>query len=198
MKSRFILSFFLFFSLVSPFASAVPITSIADPALAGATLLDFDSYTSNGYLGNFTNGNVSFVNIEQYGNNYYSSDAYGPGTSGRKISLYFSGYMTFSTAVSAVSFSLGAFNSPWTIQALNGNGDIIESLLVNTRCCNVATYGFATPDIAAIKLFTWGGDIIVMDDLRYVMTSVPEPSTPLLLLAGLTGLLFSHKRSKSV
>lgn len=197
MKSRLVVSLFIAFLFVSPFASAVPITSSSDTALAGATLVDFDEYTTNRYLGDFTNGNVSFVNTNRYGSNYFSYTASLPGMSGRYISLYSSGDMVFSTAVSAVSFDLGAFNDPWIIQAFASDGNLIESTSVNVNCCNVATYGFAANDIASIKLLTSSSDIIVMDNLRYVSTTVPEPSTLSLLLVVLIGILFARQLKRN-
>lgn len=181
-------------------ANATPITSFADSALNGADTIDFDSYTTNEYLNDFSVGIVNFHNERSPNGNYFASDAFLPGESGRHIGLYDEGYITFDGGVDAVAFMLGAINTDWVIQAFSSTGSLIEAIdIINPSCCTPQVYGFVADNIGAIRLNSTipiqFGDAVVMDNFKYVK-SVPEPSTLALFLTALAGFsLASRKRA---
>ena len=183
------------------FANAIPITSYAVPALNGADIINFDSYTTNEYLNDFSVGTVNFVNERAPNSNYFASDAFLPGESGRHIGLYDEGYITFDGGVDAVAFTLGAINTDWVIQAFSSTGSLMETIdIINPRCCTTQVYGFVADNIGAIRLNSTipiqFGDVVVMDTLAYV-NSVPEPSTFALFLLGLAGISLASRKHAS-
>lgn len=176
-------------------AAASPITDFADARLAGASLLDFDAYTGNGYLNDFEAGIVNFHDDNPFSGNYFAQDAHQPGMSGRMIGLYGEARITFDVAVSAVAFSISAFNSDWTMQTLDQAGDVLETIALDKPVGSFPVVrGAGGYDFWGVQLFDSGSpmDITTMDNLTYAASSVDEPSA--LSLLALSGILiaFSH------
>ncbi|MEZ5541061.1 MAG: VPLPA-CTERM sorting domain-containing protein [Pseudomonadota bacterium] len=171
-------------------AYAAPITDFSDPALANGVTINFDQYTTNEYLNDFSVGPVSFVDTIQFGGNYFSQDAFGIGQSGRVIGLYGEALINFDTPINAVAFSLMAINATsWEMNALNANGDLIEHLNIVKPIGSAAkVFGIAAPGISSIQILSGTSginlDAITMDD--FVYATVPIPSAVLLLLSGIT------------
>lgn len=174
---------------------AAPLTSFNDTALNGSSIVDFDNYTNNEYLGNFTEGDVNFHTTRFGGQNYFSSDAFIPGESGRHIGLYGEASLSFNEGVSAVAFNLGAFNTNWIIEAFSETGSLIDTLNINSACCGMNVFGFSGLDIWSLEFTALGTDTIVMDELRYV-SSVPEPSTFILMMMGIA--LITFRKNKAI
>lgn len=159
----------------APLSSSAPITSLRDESLRGSAIINFDNFTENVYLSNFSVGPVNFHNEIQYGGNYFVSNAFLPGESGRHIGLYGQGYITFDNAMSSFAFMFGALNSSWHIEALNSSGEVIESIdLINPSCCGSNVYGITADDIWGIRLYSESTtlDAAVMDNFHYV-SAVP-------------------------
>ncbi|KPJ90214.1 MAG: hypothetical protein AMJ53_14480 [Gammaproteobacteria bacterium SG8_11] len=196
MNRNYLTIFATLLLLNSSASLAVPITSFNDPSLTGAKTIDFDNYTTNAYLNDFSVDVVSFHNEIQYGSNYFVSNAFLPGHSGNHIGLYGGGYVTFDGGVNAVAFSLGAINNNWSIEAFSQTGDSIEKLdIINPTCCSPKVYGFAANDIWGLRFTSVGTtlDVTVMDNFKYVV-SVPEPFTSLLFAVGLVGISLTSRR----
>ncbi len=185
-------------------ASATPITSMADPSLSGATVIDFESVA----LGEYGSLALSGVTINGIGGTMTICDGCGGGggsfgdvgrslqnTSGTPTSFD----LVFDGLVSAFGIVGGAVNHPWTYTAYDSSNNILETLNLNDPCCSGFFNGIATNGIARVNL-SGGGDWVVFDNLAFVSqgsNSVPEPGTLALLGLGLSGLLFSRKK-KSV
>jgi hypothetical protein len=50
-------------------SSAASISDFNDPSLAGGVLINFNQFTTNEYLNDFTVGTVSFIDTIQFGGN---------------------------------------------------------------------------------------------------------------------------------
>jgi len=195
-RLKLITAFSLFFPLFPAFGA--PITDFADPLLNGASVVDFDNYTSDGYLNDFETDIVNFHNDRQFGSNYFATDAYQTGMSGRIISLYGEARFTFDSAVNAVAFTLSAFNSDWTLQTLDQAGGLIEQItLPNPVGSAPVVRGVGGYDFWGVQLFDSGAttDIVTMDNLHF-NSSVPEPPT-VFLLSLFLGFLGMFQRGKT-
>jgi len=185
-----------FLFLYAPLSLSATISSFGDSSLSGAAIIDFDGFTENVYLNDFSVGSVNFHNQAQYGSNYFASDAFLPGESGRHIGLYGEGYITFNESVSSFAFLFGALNSSWHIEAVDSSGVLIESIdILTPACCGPKVYGIAANDMRAIRLFSDATtiDAAVMDNFHYV-TPVPLPPAIVLFASGLFFLLGIKKK----
>jgi len=185
---------------------AAPITSFSDSSLIGADLINFDNY-DDGYISSgayqHKDDIVNFNLDHIYGNNYSVGDAYSyTGQSGKNIILYDKANFSFDETVSAFAFSLAAINAPWTIEAYDITGTLIESQTITTSCCGGSVYGIAASGIAEINMFftetssSWY-DAILLDHFTYKKEpsmQVPEPSIFTLMILGLAGVFFQRKR----
>ena len=183
--------------LYSPVSISTTISSFGDSSLIGASIIDFDSFTDNVYLNDFSVGPVNFHDEIQYGGNYFASDSFLPGESGRHIGLYGEGYITFDNAMSSFAFMFGALNSDWHIEAYNGTGALIESIdLINPFCCGPDIYGITANDIWSIRLYSDATtiDAVVMDNFHYV-SAVPIPPSFVLFISGIFCLFGLKKKN---
>jgi hypothetical protein len=186
-----------------------------DPALAGGTVITFDSAPS-GAFSSLTLGNVTFGGVGddftignafvgQY-NTYGTQCLYNPATdeAGNFDLTQFT--FTFSGLVSAFGFNEGASNSDWTLSAYSSTNTLIESdVLPQTEFDNDGDYfGISAPGISYATLtedpnYT-AGDYILIDNFTTVAggtVSAPDSgSTALLLIVGLGAVLaVSYRRN---
>lgn len=184
-------------------AQASPITSPGDPALAGATVQDFNAVAAGEYMslslpGVTINGNGATMTICNGCGG--GSGAYGDvgmslqNTGGSPMSFD----LVFSTAVSAFGIQGGAFNGAWTYTAYDSLNNVIETLNLSHPCCGPYFDGIAHNGIARVNL-SGGGDWVVFENLEFVAGStgnVPEPATLAIFGLGFAGLAASAKRKQ--
>ena len=178
----------------------------AIPALAGGTVLTFDSVASGTYSSIALSG-VTFS--ADAGNLIWIDNAYiGQFNTFGTQSLH-NNYdpqsfntltMTFSSPVSAFGFFWGASDSQWTLNAYDASSTLIESFLLPvTGGSNAGDFvGLIDPGIASATLVGTGGDFIFIDNFAFSgASSVPEPASMVLLGSGLVGILWLRRRARA-
>ncbi len=184
-------------------AQATPITSAADPALAGAVVQDFESIAAGEYASlalpgvtiNGVGGNLTICNGCGGGAGAYGDVGQSLQNTG---GTPFSFDLVFTNAVSAFGIRAGAFNGPWTYTAYDALDNVIETVNLNNPCCGAFFNGIAHPGIARVNL-NGAGDWVVFDDLQFVAAAardVPEPGTLAIFGLGLAGLAATRKRKQ--
>ena len=190
--------------LATASAHAYDINSAANPALAGGSVIDFESAAAGSYS-SLTVGGVSFttgagtslyVNTNYAGNyntvgkslaNTYSGDAFGLLT------------LTFSAPTKAFGFNWGAADTVWTLSAYDASNNLLGSRSLDaTRASNAGEFfglGFAS-DIAYATIAGNRSDYVFVDNLT-LAAAVPEPSAYGLMAIGLAGLGFAARRRKT-
>ncbi|TCS43926.1 PEP-CTERM sorting domain-containing protein [Reinekea marinisedimentorum] len=183
--------------------SAAFITSSGDAALSGGSVIDFEDQTLGTYT-SLTIGDVTFtasdnhLRIDNTYQGYNQSGIYlDNGTYGNN------GFGTlnidFSGSTSAFGFTWGMAESfaSWNLSAYDSSSSLIESYILPSTGSSSAGefFGISAAGIASASL-SWQGsyDWIAVDDFTWASASVPEPSTLLLLGAGLAGLFAARRR----
>lgn len=197
---------------IAKLAEASFITSSSDPALNGATVIDFENQTKNTYT-TLSIGNVSFEPATGY---YLRIDSYYSGRyntagkyldNGRSYNNPGFGKIKFSflQPVSAFGFNWGASNYYWLLKAYNSSGVLLESydLPITKESNNGEFYGIAVDSdfIAYASLErTSYYDWIFLDNFTFkektTETVIPEPTTFFLLGWGLIGVSAFKSRKK--
>lgn len=188
------------------FISGVGATT-SDAALAGGTVIDFEGMANATYAAGvgLTVGDVTFsandnhMNIDNTYQGYNQSGTYlDNGTYGDNgfSSVTFS----FAGTTDAFGFTWGMAEpfASWVLTAYDSSNSVLESYaLPSTSTSSLGEFfGIATAGISYATL-AWGGDYdwVAIDNFTYqASTSVPEPSTLLLLGAGFLGLGFAGRK----
>lgn len=212
MKSR-ILWLGALASLLLAFASPVHaalITSKSDPALFGATIIDFEGLPLGTQPVFFLPGGSIFNGLSILGNDF---SVYG--MSGRTLSnLDTSGEtspsainIAFETPVSAFGILAGAIQRGITYTALDSAGAVLGTVPFSSFPSAPVTGGFLGIQADGIKfaiLTLTGPDKGIFDDLHFapeVAAPIPEPSTLLLMGSGhliMGGYVWRRERVKQV
>ncbi len=189
-------------------AHALIITSMSDPALTGATLIDFESQTNQFGLTSITIGNVEFVAVENFFN---INDIFGNvfNKTGRYMENTISGFsnltINFTNPVSAFGFNFGASDFTWSLRANLASGDVLDQTIPILLSSNAGDFfGFSAPNIVSATLSqdfpipNLPTDYILFDNFKYVEQAggngvIPEPATMLLFGGGLAGAFIRKK-----
>ena len=205
MKKMIGFFFVLTIMLVATNSQASFITSSGDAALAGASVDDMSGWLSGNWSG-ASSTDLSYVaddNHLRFSSTY--SGSYN--TTGQSLNNgtysdpgFSSLTITFNHGTSGFGFNWGAAEdfASWQLAAYDAGDTLLESYaLPSTGSSNAGEfYGIAASNISYAKL-SWGGDYdwVFIDNMTYATTSaVPEPSTIVLLGAGLLGLAFVARR----
>ena len=194
---------FMVAALFSAPSHATVITSSADSALTGATVIDFDTQT----LGSYTDLAIGDVTFSSAGTgtldieNYANGGVYG--TSGLDLSTQNAAGsfdINFGTAVSAFGMIWGAADVAWNMYLYDANNALIESIAVAAQVSPYIGYigagnnaGIARVELRAVEGFA---DWVKIDNFAYVVPSnVPEASILSMLGIGLLLTGFTRKRN---
>lgn len=204
MKRLNLLLILAFFSTTG--LSATLLTTSGDPALSGATLVDFNSEAQGSFTSRTFNDFVTFS-----GNNpLYIESTYGGlyGSTGNYLANRSSDSpftISFSNPVSAFGFSWGAADQPWTMKLFDINNALLDTLSISAQTNPYIGFIGASnnPSISKAVLTdqsSYGYDYFLLDNFKYVQASngstVPEPATFALLGLGAFGFYFSHRRKR--
>jgi PEP-CTERM motif len=204
-----LVSVFVALALATCYAStagATQITSSADPALIGSTIIDFDGLP----LQDFSTMTISGVTFTAAAGHqlrigdYFEGGVYGG--SGHELSTQNStvGFsMDFANPVSAFGFNWGGANENWTVNLFDGGHTLIETLTFlggdpGKGATYIEFYGAKANGIKSVSLIPDNPDWVKIDDFHVVSaastTPVPEPATLGLLGIGLIGIHRARRR----
>jgi hypothetical protein len=190
------------FGAVVTASAQTVITSTDDPALIGAGLTDFDSATIGYYSSLAIDGvtitapgdNVRVQNT--YSGEFNTTGNYLDNNAGSASTVDF----TFDSPQAVFGLNYGALDDQWTLSVYDSDNNLIDSTTVEpNHGSNAGEFIGIASSSANIAWASFtdsnSGDWILLDNLRFTPTEVPEPST--LALAGLGGLgLMLFRRRK--
>ncbi len=203
----------LVLSGVASLASATPISgAIASgdltSVLPGGVVVDFDA----GPTGDFASVVDGAVTFASTGAPLTVGSDFNGSFNSRGVNSLLTGFdlepdafeITLASPVSAFAFLWGASDNIWTMDVYNSANVLLESIALAAvfGSNNGDYYGATGADIARIVLTDTldnfvDGDYVFLDNFTYLTrgTNVPEPTTLLLMGAGLVGMGL-HRRGK--
>jgi hypothetical protein len=223
-KNRAILSFAACGALVSVLstsAMAAPINNPLDPALAGATVQDFES-AAPGHFVTQTYGGLTVTAVNTAEVPAAAFDIAGDFNGGYNTRglLHISNLGTefealrfdFSTPTSAFGFLFGASDATWILNAYNSSNTLLDSRSVPAVFSSNAGDFFGLGGLSGASYATLtqqfdgiyangGVDFVFVDNFTFVggaiTVPVPEPLTISIFAAGLAGAAAMRRRRKA-
>lgn len=175
------------------------LVTFSSPSLANDTVVT-NQYTAQGLTFAGTQGGAVRANGCGVGswNNYtgFSGDSlntFGPGCIVNNVNDSFS--MVFSQTVSAASLGYYNYDSTNTISALL-NGTVVETFTLGSYINNYLTFSnLLFNEIRFTETSYGSGGYLFFDNVAYVNSTVPEPSSIALLGLALVGLTLARRRN---
>ena len=179
---------------ISSITNAASITSVNANELSGATIIDFNNYSSGTY------SSLSAPGIEITGTGTFN---FMPILAVSGVGFYndsntnWTITLLFDDTVSAFGIWSGAIEENWTYTAFDAQGNAIESTVTGIST-NPIFHGIAANGIKSVTMSNVAEDIAIFDDLYFVpsVATVPVPAAVWLFGSGLLGLIGFAKRKR--
>lgn len=193
---------------MSSLSHAALISSSADSALVGGSVIDFTGMAT-GNASSYTVGNVTFatttgtLRIAQFGEGGSGWLGSGQTLTTRDTTGTSAFSIVFANPVSAFGMDWGAANPSWNVSLFDAANNLLETVVFvggNVGATFSEFYGAQHAGISRVELTSQNGyDWVIVDDFTYVAgrnNQVPEPDSLALVALALAGLGISLRRSK--
>lgn len=200
---------------ISSQSYAAPIISALDPALAGATVEDFEAGPTGNFVSqSFSGFTVSAVNYTDTPFATFSVDSDFTGGYNTRGLYHITNHGTefqslrfdFSAPTAAFGFLFGASDSSWTLSAYDAGNTLLDTTSIPAVFSSNAgdffgLKGLTNASYATLVqnfdgIYSSGGvDYVFVDN--FAVAAVPEPETYAMFLAGLGLLGFTMRRKSS-